>query len=362
MRAKLSTVAVIAVVGGVVVAAAIDSLTGHSQSRPASTDAAGHSRLTTAPRPTPSVPGPVQRGGTIVFGRQVEGGRVAPGLLVVTPGEPGPQAVDVGIRPAGHGDTRIRLATETLRVGPGVGTPSGERIAVWAWNPSRPALDGIYSRAAAGGALGRITTTPRGHLQQPLGYSPDAARLLFYQANRDDRTGSLYVVQANGTDRTRLTPRGVTSWCCALGLPAGWSPDGQIAFAAFAPGAAGRDGAGAVYVAGADGSRVRRITPPTAWATTARWSPDGRWIVFDQADRPGGAHDLFLVHPDGSGLHRIPTATGDIGSCCAQWSANGRSLIYASGPMNLDPHLWAVNIDGSGRRELTDDVALTEAR
>jgi hypothetical protein len=358
MRAKLSTVAVIAVVGGVVVAAAIDSLNGHSASSPPGT-AAVHTRPATAPR----APGPAQTGGAIVFGRHVETGRVAPGSLVVTPGEPGRQVVvDVGIRPNPPGDAGIRVIAERLRLGPAVGTPSGERIALWASSPSRPGMDGIYSRAAAGGALGRITRSPAGRLQQPLGYSPDAARLLFFQAGRDPRVGGIYVVQANGTGRIRLTPPGATSWCCYLGSPAGWGPDGEIAFAAFAPGAAGRDGHGAVYVANADGSGLRRITPTTAWATTARWSPDGRWIVFDQADRPGGAHDLFLVHPDGTGLHRIPTATGAGGSCCAQWSADGRSLIYASGMANLDPHLWTVHIDGSGLRELTDDVSLTEAR
>ena len=361
MRPNLSTIAVVAVVGGVVAAAAIDSLTGHSATRSPVTHPASTRPATGAPAP-PAFPAPVRLGGAIVFGRHIDGGHVAPGLLVVAP-EPGPQAVAVGIRPAGHhGDTRIRVTTERLRLGLGVGTPSGERIAVWAWSPSRPALDGIYSQAAAGGALGRITTTPGGRLQQPLGYSPDAARLLFYQANRDPGTGSLSVVQANGTDRTRLEPRGVTSWCCTLGSPGGWSRDGRIAFAGFAPGAAGRAGRSAVYVAAADGSHLRRITPPTAWTTTARWSPDGRWIVFDQADRPGGAHDLYLVHPDGTGLHRIPIATGHNGSCCAQWSTNSRALIYASGPVTLDPHLWIVNIDGSGLRELTADVPLTEAR
>ncbi|HEY3766339.1 MAG TPA: hypothetical protein VGL44_14365 [Gaiellales bacterium] len=359
MNEKLSTAAVVAVVGGVALAAAIASLTGHSTPRPPSTDAATH----TKPRPGPRAPGPAQTGGTIVFGRHVAAGQVAPGTLVVTPGEQAPAVVvDVGIRPTKRGDTRIRVTAERLRLGPGVGTPSGERTALWASSPSRPGLDGIYSRAAEGGALGRITRTPAGRLQQPLGYSPDGARLLFFQAGRDARAGGLYVVQANGTGRVHLTPPGMTSWCCYLGAPASWSPGGQIAFAAFAPGAAGRDGKGAVYVVGADGSGLRRITPTTSWATSARWSPDGRWIVFDQADRPDGAHDLFVVRPDGTGLHRVPTVTGGEGSCCAQWAADSRSLLYASGPFTLDPRLWTVNLDGTGRRELSDDVSLTEAR
>jgi WD40-like Beta Propeller Repeat len=359
MRERLSTAAVLAVVGGVVVAAAASSLTGGSAARPAST----HAATQATPAIGPPAPVQAQTGGTIVFGSEVETGQVAPGSLVVAPGEPGPAVrVDVGIRPSRPGAARIRVSAERLRLGPGVGTPSGERTALWAASASRPRLDGIYSRAVQGGALGRITTTRAGRRQQPLGYSPDGARLLFFQAGRNPQTGALNVISANGTGRIRLTPPGMTSWCCYLGAPASWGPSGRIAFAAFAPGAAGREGEGAVYVVNADGSGLRPITPRTRWATSARWSPDGRWIVFDQADRPGGAHDLFIVHPDGTALHRIATATGGEGSCCAQWSADSLSLLYSSGLATLDAHLWTVHLDGSGRRELSDDVAITEAR
>jgi len=344
--------AVAAVVGAVAAAAAIDSLTGHSTSRSPVSDA-GAPPPTTALRPSlPAAPRPVETGGTLVFGRHVERSGVVHGSLVSGPREPGLQVVDVGIRSGRSGNARIRVTAMRLSLGPAVGSPSGERIAAWAWNPSRPALAGIYARDAAGGALGRVTTTPRGRLQQPLGYSPDATRILFYQQNRDHRAGTLYVVQANGTHRVRLTPTGTTSWCCSLGSPASWGPHGRVAFAAFAPGAAGRDGESAVYVANGDGSRARRITPTTAWTTAARWSPDGRWIAFDQVDRPSGAHDLFLVHPDGTGLHRIVSATGENGSCCAQWWPDSRSLIYASGPSNRASDLWTIRIDGTDARRL----------
>jgi WD40-like Beta Propeller Repeat len=351
MRERLSTLAVAAVVGCVAAAAAIDSLTGGSGSSPP------------VARPAPARPvagepaAPEVVGGTILQAGRVAGAHVPPGLLVALPAEPSPQSVGVGIRPARPGSVRIRLRGERLRLGPAVGTPSDERIAMWAWSPSRPSEDGIYSQAAAGGALGRITRAPRGRLEQPLAYSPDGSSLLFFESFRGGRDGVVDVVRANSTGRVTLTPPGMTSWCCDLGAPAAWSPDGRrIAFAGFAPGAAGRDGASAIYVAGADGSHVHRITPTLSWATAARWSPDGRWIAFDQADRPGGAHDIFLVHPDGTGLHAIPTATDAAASCCPQWSPDSRSLIYASGTSSAAVHLWRVNIDGSGRREVFGGV------
>jgi len=352
MRAKLNTIVLIAVVGGVVAAAALDAVTGgRSGPRPPSTSAASPTRTTVSR----AAPGPVSPRSAIVFGGRVGSRRRLPGQLVVTPGEPALQTVDVGVRRPGAAGGPIRVVARRLRLGPGVGTPSGERIAVWASNPSLPAADGIYSRDAGGGALERLTKAPRGSVEQPLAFSPDGSLLLYYEAPRGRRAGSLDIVHANGTGRSRLTPPGTTSWCCGLGSPAAWSPGGQVAFAAFAPGAAGRRGRSAVYVAGTNGAPVRRITPATRFTTTARWSPDGRWIAFDQVDRPGGAHDLFLVHPDGSGLRRLPTASGATGSCCAEWSADSRALVYASGPSNRDTSLWMVNIDGSGVRRLTRD-------
>jgi hypothetical protein len=91
MRAKLSTVALVVVVGGVVLAAAIDSLKGHPASSSQATDAVP-AHTANGPPAVPVVSGPVR---TIVFGRQVERGHVVPGLLVAAPGEPGRQVVAV---------------------------------------------------------------------------------------------------------------------------------------------------------------------------------------------------------------------------------------------------------------------------
>ena len=300
MGAKLSTVALIVVVGGVVVAAAVDSLNGH----PASSTGAVHGaqRPARAVRTTRAV-------GTIVFAGQVESGAVVPGVLVATPGAPGLRRG--GRRPAAlpAGRRRSGSPPSGCAWGPGVGTPSGERIAVWASSASRPGMDGIYSRAAQGGALGRITTTPAGRLQQPLGYSP-RWRPPALLPGRPDRDGRQPLRGAG--KRRRRHPRDAAGRDELVLLPrrsrrlGSRRPD---RVAAFAPGAAGRAGQGAVYVVHADGSGLRRITPATTWATTARWSPDGRWIAFDQVDRPDGAHDLFLVHPDGSGV--APDSHGD---------------------------------------------------
>ena len=65
-----------------------------------------------------------------------------------------------------------------------------------------------------------------------------------------------------------------------------WSPDGRrIAF-------------GGLFVSRADGSHVVRL----AGGDHPAWSPDGHWIAFARE------LDIYVIHPDGSGLHRVTHA------------------------------------------------------
>ena len=69
---------------------------------------------------------------------------------------------------------------------------------------------------------------------------------------------------------------------------------------------------GALTIANRDGSgeyRVARGGDSLIYRSPA-WSPDGQWIAFERSTRRGYA--LLVVHPDGSGLHRVARfATGD---------------------------------------------------
>ena len=60
------------------------------------------------------------------------------------------------------------------------------------------------------------------------------------------------------------------------------------------------------------------------------WSPDGRWIAF-ASGRDGVAYaaQVYLVHPDGSGLHAI--TGGPWSHVQPAWSRDGRALfVYRS--------------------------------
>jgi Tol biopolymer transport system component len=135
---------------------------------------------------------------------------------------------------------------------------------------------------------------------------------------------------------------------------AGWSPDGRrIAFVATAGPADLHEQA--VYVAGADGSGARRISPVSS-TLSAVWSPDGRWIAHDES--AGATRQVVIEHPDGSGARAVTDAGNGEFAFGPAWSPDGTWLVVVRGPGRPEQtDLWLAPVDGSGPVRLTDHVA-----
>jgi dipeptidyl aminopeptidase/acylaminoacyl peptidase len=77
-------------------------------------------------------------------------------------------------------------------------------------------------------------------------------------------------------------------------------------------------------------------------------SPDGQWIAFDTIGT--AQEDLFLMHPDGSGLRQL---TDDAPrDRLASFSPDSQRLVFMSdrgGQWNL----WTIRLDGSGLSQLS---------
>jgi dipeptidyl aminopeptidase/acylaminoacyl peptidase len=79
------------------------------------------------------------------------------------------------------------------------------------------------------------------------------------------------------------------------------------------------------------------------------WSPDGRWIAFLSGQKVGSG--IFLIHPDGTGLHAIGNRHLELGANPPAWSPDGRTLVYTRQTAN-GQQLWAIGMDGTHARAL----------
>ena len=197
----------------------------------------------------------------------------------------------------------LAMPDPTLFTGCSIWSPNAKRFACEGNSDADPSRNGIYTvRTSDGGGLSRITSIPGGH-DSPIDYSPNGKQIVFGRTDPNGSPGknqALFVVNVNGSGLRRIT-----SW--------GFSDD--------------------------DGS----------------WSPDGTEIVFEHVG------SLFTVHPDGTGLVRIPLQTGSSTTAFtasdAGWSPNGTKLVFSLNIRgtagSVEEGIGTANADGTDVRMIT---------
>jgi len=116
----------------------------------------------------------------------------------------------------------------------------------------------------------------------------------------------------------------------------------SIAYASFAPLNA------EVFVADADGSNARPLSPNPGWDANASFSMDGQWVVFT-SNRQGSA-DIFRVRPDGRGLERLTDDPAFDDQ--ATLSPDGRQLAFVS-TRTGHAEVWLLDIRTKALKNLT---------
>jgi TolB protein len=142
------------------------------------------------------------------------------------------------------------------------------------------------------------------------------------------------------------------------------SPDGnRLAFQRVNSPIGRPAGGAAVFVVNLDGRHLRRITP---WSLNAGdhpdWSPDGKWILFRSVE--GGDFlnsQLYVVHPDGTGMRQITHQPADAMLLSASFSPDGRRIVYSRSGRGGMPDIFTLNVNGGGRRQLTRTPAWDSA-
>lgn len=207
----------------------------------------------------------------------------------------------------GTGFRLFELTHPTLNVACWGWTPDGTRLTCETWDETRPRRpSGVFTADSMDGQdLQRLTSNPYGSGDFIGEFSPDGTQHAFIRTNDQRRNGNaaVFVVNADGSDVTRLTP-----WTTNAGSVA-WSPDGErLLF----------DAGGAFFTMRPDGTDVTEIELDTGslgflYPFEPSWSPDGTRIVFAAWVDADQQVDIFTVAADGSDLVRISNSRREDG-------------------------------------------------
>jgi Tol biopolymer transport system component len=211
------------------------------------------------------------------------------------------------------------LAAAAALSGPVAATvPGGNGRIVFASNAGGQ-LD-VYVVNADGTGRTNLTSSPG--VDQDPAWSPDGTRIAF-SSNREGNS-DVYVMNADGSNVVKLTDSLLDDTDPA------WSPDGtRIAFVSTRSQNAGEIGESSeeIWVMGADGSDLVRLTANTVIDDDPAWSPDGRRIAWMRWSGSTGM-DIWAMNADGTGPVRLTTAGGDDER--PSWSPDGSRIVFSS--------------------------------
>ncbi len=244
------------------------------------------------------------------------------------------QSKEIYIMDYDGANVRPITRNRSLNVGPSWG-PDGRTLAWASWSSLYPDiyLTTLDGRPATRPAHGTDTI----HNQTPA-ISPDGQRIAF-SSSRGARPGyyDIWVVDRDGTNARNLTPNTMNS---SEGAPT-WSPMGnQIAFTSDLP------GTNQLYVMNADGTGRSRMTfdGPVDRPT---WS--ARNFIAYTLRQPAG-HDIAVLQLTGQPPVIITSGTGSNKQPTV--SPNGRHIIFVTTRWGKE-QLASIDIDGKNIRQLT---------
>jgi TolB protein len=172
-------------------------------------------------------------------------------------------------------------------------------------------------------------------------WSPDGTRIAF--TSYRDGNAEIYVMGADGIGLARLTRHPADD------KEPTWSPDGrQIAFLSTGPGET------TLRVMNADGTDARSIAG-TFNGTSPSWSPDGMMIAFERFVRlchfDVCVADIFLVPATGGSAVNLTNNADEVAHNPA-WSPDGSTIAYEQ-----ESQIYTIRPDGTGRTLLSRNPA-----
>ena len=220
-------------------------------------------------------------------------------------------------------------------------------------------------------------------------WSPDGRWIAFF-GRLGDKHG-LMIANSDGSDVTVLaSPEGTNSPLPGAGNEVTWSPDGkEIAYISSTADSRAAEASGDprvitrylykpdagegmtrfndnqrlhIFVVDVATKQTRQLTKGDTDEHSIDWSPDGKEILYLTNPEPNQDeffnYDVFALRVADGSVRRI-TAT-EFNEYDPLWSPDGKKIIFRGTRRGLtdrettmeDTHVWVMNADGSGRREI----------
>lgn len=222
--------------------------------------------------------------------------------------------------------------------------PTNGRIAFVSTRHNTPGSE-IYTMKTDGTDVRRITTGNTRD-EYDVVWSPDGTKLAFVRQLGDFNQGQIFVINADGTNETRLTNNNADDFNPT------WSPDGtKIAFATS------RDNAGngntEIYMMMADGTNQIRLTNRPGADVEPDWSPDGLKIVYSRQD-DDRIYRIYTMLFSGDFVTQITNAGRAHRN--PAWSPDGSKIVFLNSDNNWDG-VCTINNNGTGMFRVAEDSA-----
>lgn len=231
-----------------------------------------------------------------------------------------------------EGKSKIKITDHASRDGYAAWSPDGKHLACYAYHDGRKTWS-IHTMNADGTDRKRLTQAKHKWDSSPT-WSPDGKKIAFSRAYRgaDGKwKEEIWIMNADGSQQTQI--KSLTG-----GGPY-FTPNGKILFHS-------KTNTSEICLANMDGSNMVKLTNNKAEDWHPEVSPDGKQVAF--ISNRDGNQEIYVMNIDGSNQKRL--TFNEVDDWYPSWSPDGSKLIFTA-----KNQIYMMNKDGSSIKKIIEN-------